>query len=83
MALPIAEELSRKHPEDTLVQDAFLPLTRAYLALAEKRWQDAIHAADPATSNDINFPASYAQGLAYLQLKDAASAIHSFKAATR
>jgi tetratricopeptide (TPR) repeat protein len=83
MALPMAEELSRKRPDDTLVQNACLPLTKAFVALAEKRWQDAIHAADPAKSGDVNFPASYAQGLAWLELHDAASAVNAFKAATR
>jgi outer membrane protein assembly factor BamD (BamD/ComL family) len=75
--------LSRKRPDDTLVQNACLPLTKAFVALAEKRWQDAIHAADPAKSDDLNFPASYAQGLAWLELHDAASAVNAFKAATR
>ena len=32
--LPLAEELSAKYPEDTLIQDVFLPIAKAYAALS-------------------------------------------------
>jgi eukaryotic-like serine/threonine-protein kinase len=81
LVLPLGEELSRKYPEDTLVQDVFLPLSKAYLALSADHFQEAIDAAEPAKPNDANFPASYVQGLAYLGLHDGARAVSAFETA--
>jgi tetratricopeptide (TPR) repeat protein len=83
LALPLVEDLSKKYPEDTLIQDVYGPLTRAFVALAAGRLQEAIDAAEPAKSNDANFPASYLQGLAYLKMHDAARAQTAFQTALR
>ena len=42
-ALPLTQELSKNFPEDTLIQDVYVPLAKAFVALAEgrlkKRWR--------------------------------------------
>jgi eukaryotic-like serine/threonine-protein kinase len=77
------EELTRKYPGDTLVQDVVLPLSKALVALSAGQYQEAIDAAEPAKPYDSNFPASYVQGQAYLQLRDGAQAVSAFEAAKR
>ena len=79
-ALSLAQ-LSAKYPEDTLVQDVFLPLAKAYLALSEGRFGDAVDDARPAKPYDLVYPGSYVQGLAYLQLHDAMHAKSAFVSA--
>jgi serine/threonine protein kinase/Tfp pilus assembly protein PilF len=81
LALPTAQELSQKHPEDTLIQDVYLPLGKAFVALAEGRPQEAADSAEAAKPFDAIYPGSYVQGLAYLQLHDAGHALNAFKAA--
>ena len=83
VALPLASELSKKYPQDSLIQDVFGPLTKAFIALAAGRAQEAIDAAEPAKPYNANYPASYLQGLAYLQLHDAGHALGAFQTATR
>jgi tetratricopeptide (TPR) repeat protein len=83
LALPMFEDLSRKYPEDTLIQDVFLPLSKAFLALAAGQLQQAVADAEPAKPYDALYPASYLQGLAYLQMHNAGNAVNAFKAATR
>ena len=83
LALPLAQELSKKYPEDTLIRGLFQPLGKAYVALAAGQAQEAVDAAEPAKSWDAIYPASYVQGLAYLQLHDAGHALSAFQAATR
>jgi serine/threonine protein kinase/tetratricopeptide (TPR) repeat protein len=83
LALPLAQELSNKYPQDTLIQDVFAPLGKAFVALAAGRAQEAADDAEPAKPYDANYPGSYVQGLAYLQLHDAAHALSAFQAATR
>jgi eukaryotic-like serine/threonine-protein kinase len=83
VALPLAMELSKKFPQDTLIQDVFAPLSRALVALAAGQAQQAVHDAEPAKAYDTNFPASYVQGLAYLQLHDAGHALNAFQSAIR
>jgi tetratricopeptide (TPR) repeat protein len=82
-ALPLSLELSRKFPQDTLIQDVYGPLSKAFVALLAGRAQDAVDAAEPAKPYDANFPASYVQGLAYLQLHDGGHALSAFQAAVR
>jgi serine/threonine protein kinase/tetratricopeptide (TPR) repeat protein len=83
LALSLVKELRKKYPEDTLIQDVYGPLTNAFIALGAGRAQEAIDAAEPAKSNDTNYPASYVQGLAYLKLHDAAGAQRAFQTALR
>jgi tetratricopeptide (TPR) repeat protein len=83
MALPMIEALSKKFPEDTLIQDVFLPLSKAFVALAAGEAQQAIAGAEPAKAYDMGYPGSYVQGLAYLQLHDSGNAIRAFAAAMK
>jgi eukaryotic-like serine/threonine-protein kinase len=80
-ALPLAQELSAKYPEDTLIQDVFLPLAKAYAALSAGRFGEAVDDARPAKPYDLLYPGSYVQGLAYLQLHDAMHAKSAFASA--
>jgi serine/threonine protein kinase/tetratricopeptide (TPR) repeat protein len=81
LVLPLAQELSKKFPEDTLIQEVFVPLAKAFVALAGGRPQEAVDDAEPAKPFDANYPGSYVQGLAYLQLRDASHAQSAFQAA--
>jgi eukaryotic-like serine/threonine-protein kinase len=83
VALPLASELTKKYPQDTLIQDVYGPLSKAFVALAAGRSQEAIDAAEPAKPYNANYPASYLQGLAYLQMHDAAHALGAFQTASR
>ena len=83
LALPMLEELGRKFPEDTLIQDVYLPLSKAYVALAAGQPQQAVAEAEPAKPYSAAYPASYVQGLAYLQVHDAGNAVNAFKAVTQ
>ena len=83
LALPLAAELSKKYPQDTLIQDVVAPLSKAYVALAAGRAQEAVDAAEPAKPYNANYPASYVQGLAYLQLHDAGRALSAFQTASQ
>ena len=75
------EELSRKYPEDTLIQDVYLPLSKAYVALAAGQPQQALADAEPAKPYSASYPVLSLQGLAYLQMHDAGNAANAFKAA--
>jgi tetratricopeptide (TPR) repeat protein len=83
LALPMLEELSRKYPEDTLIQDVYLPLSKGFVALAAGQLQQAVADAEAAKPYDAAYPASYLQGLAYLQMHDGGNAVNAFKAATQ
>ncbi len=80
-ALTLAQELAAKYPQDTLIQDVFLPLAKAYVALSEGRPGEAVDDARPAKPYDLLYPGSYVQGLAYLQQHDATHARSAFASA--
>jgi predicted Zn-dependent protease len=80
-ALPMAQELSNKFPTDTLIQDVYLPLAKAFVALAAARPQEAVDDARTAKPYDALYPGSYVQGLAYLRLDDAGHALSAFRSA--
>jgi hypothetical protein len=82
LALPMAEELSKKYPQDALIRSVYQPLASAFVALAEGRPQEAVDSAEAAKSFSATYPGSYVQGLAYLQMHDAGHALNAFKAAT-
>jgi hypothetical protein len=82
-SLPLAQELSKKFPEDTLIQDVYLPLAKAFLALAGGRPEEVAVDAKPSRPYGSLYPGSYVQGLAYLKLHDAAQALSAFQAATK
>ncbi len=81
LALPMAQDMGKKFSEDTLIQNVYIPLAKALVALAAGRPQEAIDDAEPAKPFDANYPASYVQGMAYLQLHDASQAQSAFQAA--
>jgi len=83
LALPMLEELSKQYPEDTLIQDVYLPLSKAYVAFAAGQLQQAVADAEPAKPYSAAYPAACLQGQAYLQMHDAGNAVNAFKAATR
>jgi eukaryotic-like serine/threonine-protein kinase len=83
VVLPMLEELSRKYPEDTLIQDVYLPLSKGYVALAAGQPQQAVAEAEPAKPYSRPYPVLCLQGLAYLQLHDAGNAVNVFKEATQ
>ncbi len=53
------------------------------MALAAGQPQQAVADAEPAKPYSAVYPASYLQGLAYLQMHDAGNAVNAFKAATQ
>ena len=81
LALPMAQDLSKKFPEDTLIQDVFQPLAAAFAALAEGQPRETVARSETAKPYDANFPGSYVQGLAYLQLHNAGHAVSAFQQA--
>ena len=81
LALPMAQDLSRKFPEDTLIQDVFQPLAEAFAALAAGQPRETVARSETAKPYDFNYPGSYVQGLAYLQLHDSAHAVSAFQQA--
>ena len=83
LALPMAQDLSKKFPEDTLIQDVYQPLATAFVALAAGQPRETVAHAETAKPYDANYPGSYVQGLAYLQLHDAGHAITAFQQATQ
>ena len=79
----MAQDLTRKFPEDTMIQRVFVPLAKAFVALSAGQPQEAINDAEPAKSFALVYPSAYVQGLAYLQLHDASQAANAFRLATQ
>jgi serine/threonine protein kinase/tetratricopeptide (TPR) repeat protein len=78
----LAEELGKKYPDDTLIQNVYVPLGKAFVALAAGQPREALDDAEPARAYYRIFPGAYLQGLAYLQLHDASRAVNAFQNAT-
>jgi eukaryotic-like serine/threonine-protein kinase len=78
----LAEELSKKYPDDTLIQNVYVPLGKAFVALAAGQPREALEDAEPARAYYRIFPGAYLQGLAYLHLHDASRAVNAFQNAT-
>jgi serine/threonine protein kinase/Tfp pilus assembly protein PilF len=78
----LAEELAKKYPDDTLIQNVYVPLGKAFVALGAGQAKEALEDAEPARAYYRIFPAAYLQGLAYLQLHDASRAVTAFQNAT-
>src|SRR3984957_947922 len=76
-------DLEKHYPEDTLVQELYVPESRAWLALKAGDAQRALALLERVRAHDNASFAPYLRGLAYLQLKDARNAIASFQDATR
>jgi serine/threonine protein kinase/Flp pilus assembly protein TadD len=82
----LAQETSKKYPEDTGIQSFYLPLGRAALSLFEKHPDAALQTLVPLEQYDMAgftpgfclYPA-YVRGLAYLQTKQPALAQAQFQ----
>jgi hypothetical protein len=83
IALPIMADLARDYPEDTVINKITLPQSRAALALGAHQPQAALDALEGAEAFDLVSPAAYLEGLAYLELRDGANAVHAFQRAVR
>ncbi len=79
LVVPLAQDLSRKFPDDTLIQRVFIPLANAFVALSAGQPRQAMDDAEPAKSFALIYPGSYLQGLAYLQLHEANQAASAFR----
>jgi eukaryotic-like serine/threonine-protein kinase len=82
----LAQENSKKFPEDTAMQAVYLPLGRASLAIAEKHPESAIQILAPVEPYDLGamvpgfaLTSAYIRGLAYLQAKQPAEAQAQFQ----
>jgi len=82
-ALAALDVLEKKHPDDTLVQQVFVPQGRAYVALQAGDAQKALDLLAKSQAFDLVSPGPYLRGLAYLQLHDAGNATAAFKVATK
>jgi eukaryotic-like serine/threonine-protein kinase len=82
-AQAIADDLSRRFPDDTLLRDVWDPCVTALTALNRKAPEQAITALQTATPYEMGgipgmFPV-YVRGLAYLQAKRGADAAAEFQ----
>jgi eukaryotic-like serine/threonine-protein kinase len=75
--------LVKKYPDDTLIQNVFVPVGRAFMALAAGQPREAIDDAQPTRPYNLVYPGAYVQGLAYLQLHDANHAVNAFRSAVQ
>jgi eukaryotic-like serine/threonine-protein kinase len=78
----LSEDLSKKYPDDTLIQNVYVPLGKAFVALAAGQARAALDDAEPARAYYRIFPGAYLQGMAYLQLHDPTRAVNAFQNAT-
>jgi len=83
LALPELEALAKKYPDDTFVQQVYVPEARAYVALEAGDAQKSLDLLTKSQAFDLVSPGPYLRGLAYLQLHDAGNAIAAFKMATK
>jgi eukaryotic-like serine/threonine-protein kinase len=82
-ALAALDALEKKAPDDTLVQQVYVPQARAYMALQAGDARRALDLLAKSQAYDLVSPGPYLRGLAYLQLHDAGNAIAAFKIATQ
>jgi len=76
-------DIEKRYPTDTIVQELWVPQSRAWLALKAGDSQQALLLLERVAAHDAVSFAPYLRGLAYLQLKDPRNAIASFQKATR
>ncbi len=82
-AAQMLSALEKRYPEDTLVQEVYVPQSRAWLALKTGDPQQALALLERVWPHDEACYAAHLRGLAFLQLKDSRNAIASFQKATR
>jgi tetratricopeptide (TPR) repeat protein len=79
-ALGIAEDISRRQPNNTIVQFEEVPLIRALVELRHKNTAKAIDLLDgAAVYGRTNFGILYVRGLTYLEAKQAGEAAQEFQ----
>ena len=83
LALPALDVLEKKYPDDTLVQQVFVPQGRAYVALQAGDAQKALDLLAKSQAFDLVSPGPYLRGLVYLQLHDPGNATAAFKMTTK
>jgi tetratricopeptide (TPR) repeat protein len=76
-------DIEKRYPQDTLIQELFVPQGRAWLALKAGDAQRALVLLERVGAHDAASFAPYMRGMAYLQLKDSHNAIGAFQSATR
>ena len=79
--MPLLEQQTKTYPNDTLLNTLFLPQTRAADDLAHHRPQEALRELESMGNYKFVSQQEYLRGLAYLQLKDPASAVAAFRKA--
>jgi tetratricopeptide (TPR) repeat protein len=83
IAQPIMDKLAHDWPDDTVINQIWLPCSRAWLDLNAHQPQAALHDLDGTEPYDLVAPSEYIRGLADLELHDGANAIAAFQKATR
>jgi hypothetical protein len=83
IAQPIMDQLAHDYPDDTVINQMWLPGCRAWLALNAHQPQAALHELDGTEPYDLITPAQYMRGLAYLDLHDGPDAVTAFQKAIR
>ncbi len=82
-AQSIADDLGRRFPSDTILQQVTIPIVRAQIAMNRKDPEKAIAALRTATPYELGiaqgFGPPYMRGLAYLQAKRGAEAAAEFQ----
>jgi DNA-binding winged helix-turn-helix (wHTH) protein len=86
-AQKLARELDKKHPDDTMVQQYWLPAISAAIALEQKNAQRAVEVLQKSKSVELGLPIvgpivlcpAYLRGQAYLALGDGLSAAKEFQ----
>ena len=79
----IMAQLKRDHPEDTVVNQIWVPVCRAFAAMSAHDPEAALRALDGCEGYYLVSPSEYVRGLAYLELKDGPHAVEAFSRATK
>jgi serine/threonine protein kinase/tetratricopeptide (TPR) repeat protein len=82
-ALVALDGLEKKYPDDTMVQQVYVPQGRAYIALQAGDARNALDLLTKSQAFDLVSPGPYLRGLAYLQLHDQGNAAAAFRMATK
>jgi pentatricopeptide repeat protein len=82
-AQAIHDDLSNRYPQDTLIQNVFLPGLRAAIEYGRGNFAKTTELLQPLTTYELgsaaNLDPAYLRGLAYLQLKKGAEAATEFQ----
>lgn len=82
-AQALANQLDKEFPNDTFVQNLYLPTIRGAIELKQKNPSQAVKDLEPARPYDIGVAGGllpvYIRGLAYLQLNDGQNSIIEFQ----